>query len=35
MSNFWGPFALSIMDKKLIKNFLENILGFALKSCIE
>ena len=29
------PVFLVFMDKKLIYNFFENIVGFALKSCIE
>ena len=35
MSNFRGPFFKVFMNKTLIQNLLKNILGFALKSCIE
>jgi hypothetical protein len=35
MSNFLGPFFKVFMDKRLIYKTFENILGFALKSCIE
>ena len=35
MSIFWGPFFSVFIDKKFIQNLSENVLGSALKSCIE